>query len=339
MINIFISSNKPYLPGIKVLMYSLKETQTEDFTVYFACYRDKQLEQEVLFFSREIGVNCQIISLEGKIQDTYDKMYSVHHLLRITIECFTRILSPNIFPDTMDRVLWLDTDIVVTKDLSEFYHQSFDDNYIISAHGFCRPKDMYNLFHGHPELVDVNKLNNDRCKETEIKSSVVIFNLELLRTVPTFSLDRLCNILIAEAPLWWCDQSLLSMLCYGAIKYFDKNKVNPDILIGIKYYDKIFPKDIAYECLGVDYDDTEESYDKYSQKVNASYSWRVYENDGLMIHYTNSTKPWDPEVRKYVQGYNDRDNQTWYECEQRMNDFLSNKKTYKSIFNLKKISV
>ena len=339
MINIFISSNRPYLPGIKVLMYSLKETQKEDFTVYFACYRDKPLEEEVLSFSKTIGVNCKIISLEGKIQDTYDKMYSVHHLLRITIECFSRLLSPVLFPD-LDRVLWLDTDIVVTKNLSDFYHQDFEGNYISAAHGYCLVDDITNLLNGYPERANKREIRKDRLDYAEIKSSVVLFNLELLRTVPTFSIDRMCNILLAEAPVWWCDQSLLSTLCYGAIKYFDKNKVNPDILIGVKYYDKIFGDQIAYDCIGVKYDNTPESEKEFQRKVNSCYSWRVFADNGLMIHYTNSTKPWQEDIRKYVQGYEDRDDQTWYKCEERMNKYLSSlsdNASMRSIFNLKKL--
>lgn len=333
MINILVAANRPYLQGIKVLFYSLKETQKEDFTVYFVCYKDKPLEEEVLSFSRTIGVNCKIIQVPDKVQKTFEKMYSVHHLLRITIECFYRILSPVILPKDMNRVLWLDTDIVVTKDLSDFYHQDFEGNYICAAHGFGNPVVMNNLFHGHPELVNPKEIRPHRNDEMEIKSSVVIFNLDLLREVPTFKIDKICDILLAEAPLWWCDQTLLSTLCYGAIKYFDKNKVAPDIVIGVKFYEELFGLEEACNLVMVNEQNPKRKREMLKQRLALFYTWRYVENDGLMIHYTNTTKPWEPYIRKVVQGDNNADNQTWYECEERMNKFLETVKNKNKIFS------
>jgi len=69
-----------------------------------------------------IQVNPDIIT-KGK--DFYQYLYS-----RITSMGMVRILLPEILPDNMDRVLYLDGDILVTSDIAELYNTDLGDKIV-----------------------------------------------------------------------------------------------------------------------------------------------------------------------------------------------------------------
>jgi lipopolysaccharide biosynthesis glycosyltransferase len=44
---------------------------------------------------------------------------------------FYRLFFPKCFPDLKDRILYLDTDTLIVKDLKNFYNSDFENNIII----------------------------------------------------------------------------------------------------------------------------------------------------------------------------------------------------------------
>ena len=45
---------------------------------------------------------------------------------RFSIEIYYRVLAQFLLPQTVDRIMWLDADIVICGTISDFYHQDFE---------------------------------------------------------------------------------------------------------------------------------------------------------------------------------------------------------------------
>ena len=63
------------------------------------------------------------------------------HLKWITRETYFRLLAQEFLPETVERVLYLDVDMVVRGSLKEFYNQDFDGNLLVAccSHEALRP--------------------------------------------------------------------------------------------------------------------------------------------------------------------------------------------------------
>ena len=86
---------------------------------------------------------------------------------------YYRLLAAEFLPETLDRVLYLDPDIIVIRPLEELYHMSFDGNL------FCGATHVRKF---------LTRLNGARLQMPEdapyLNSGVLLINLEELRKRP-----------------------------------------------------------------------------------------------------------------------------------------------------------
>ena len=83
-----------------------------------------------------------------------------------TYTVYFKLLIPIIFPD-FERVIYLDSDTLIFKDLSEMFNLPFNDNYIL-GYPFHTPW-MVTINHKHPKiyinagvlLININKIRRD----------------------------------------------------------------------------------------------------------------------------------------------------------------------------------
>ena len=89
---------------------------------------------------------------------------------RITIESYFRLLLVDLLPTTVKRVLYLDIDIIVNKNLYELYNTDLKDLYLAACPTF-KPMDYQ----------DFVKLSEERAKNCYFNAGVILFNLEKMR--------------------------------------------------------------------------------------------------------------------------------------------------------------
>lgn len=121
--NILIASDDNYVPPASVLIKSLCENCSQKVEIFylFDSLKHRNYKRLVNDVERWGGtIHCIEVN-----DSCFDNVPVCAHF---TKETYFRLLATELLPDTVDRILYLNPDIIVTKDICEFYEQSFVSN-------------------------------------------------------------------------------------------------------------------------------------------------------------------------------------------------------------------
>lgn len=175
---------------------------------------------------------------------------------------YYKLFIPDALPETIDKVLYLDVDIIVLKSLQELYDIRFDNEYFAAV-----PDPFINSM--YPDYLD--KLHIDPKKGGKyFNSGVMLFNLKELRNV--YSVDKALEYIRSNGDDFkFHDQEVLNGLYHDRYIQLDERFNYIAAFRGIV--------DMITYCLGV--------------KKNVIDTLSV-------IHYANATKPWNRDyIGKY----------------------------------------
>lgn len=212
MINVLISVNHAYLPHAQVMLRSLMDNTEESISVYLLNHElnDDDISYLDIWIRSQ---NCIFHTIDVS-QTDLDGLPS--HPGQFSIEMYYRIIAQYILPVDLDRILWLDADIVVLKSLSSFYHQNFDGKCLIVCPDRNGDSDFVN------EIKDRIGIAHDH---VYFNSGVLLLNLLLLRKTYTFS-DIISSIIDIQDRLTYPDQDFLNYIYQGKVKYCDWRRFN-----------------------------------------------------------------------------------------------------------------
>lgn len=168
-INILLAINRKYINHVKVLLYSILESNKEENFEIFIMHRDLTIidEEEIEKFVNQERCKVSFIKIEEqqlKNLPVYQKRYPV--------EIYFRIFAAQYLPQNIDRILYLDTDTLVINSLKELYSMDFEGNYFIAT------------THVGKLLKRFNDVRLDMEKEDKyINTGVMLMNLEALRKI------------------------------------------------------------------------------------------------------------------------------------------------------------
>jgi lipopolysaccharide biosynthesis glycosyltransferase len=250
MINILVTLNSNYIPPLKVLLKSLfVHNKDEQFTIYLIHSELTKQELDLLrFYIEEHGQHFYPIFVKKELFN--DAPVFRHY----SVEMYYRLVAHLFLPDNVDRILYLDPDIVAINPITDFYYTEFDDCLFVAAE------------HEHIARF-VKGINNLRLNTPFAKgyfnTGVLLMNVTLMRKL--VSLKEI----------------------YQFIK---KNKYklilpDQDVLNGL-YWDKIKPVD-SYRY---NYDARFFKFGKISRKIAGDLSW--IKKNTIFIHYCGKDKPW-----------------------------------------------
>ncbi len=201
--NILISVNISYYDAARIMLRSLFHNNINCKIV-------------VYLFHTELGVN-KIKSLRRlaeqnggllhdiKINDEIMKNVPIGNLSK---ETYYRLMAPKLLPVELDRILYLDIDMIVTGDIQEIYQVDFQDNLFMAVRDTSLG-------------VDIIKKNLHMKKESiYINAGVLLMNLNLLRK--EFHLEKALGFAIRfpeRVPC--CDQDVINGLYYDRIGYLN----------------------------------------------------------------------------------------------------------------------
>lgn len=164
--NVLVTLDRNYLKVLRTMLYSLSQSDsTGIFTVYVAhnslTEDDFAALQAVLPRSELIDVPLsEEMFQDAPISDRYPK------------EMYYRLFAAQYLPQELDRILYLDPDLVVINSLRSLYEIDFGDNLFAAA--------------SHIESRTFKNFNRRRLHLSEqaryINSGVMMMNLSLLRT-------------------------------------------------------------------------------------------------------------------------------------------------------------
>lgn len=256
--NILVTINKNYLNILFTMLNSLKtNNKNTDITVYIVS-NDVNDEDLTLFFN-ELKMEYKLIRYKDEILDNAPTSKRYPSVI------YYRLLAANYLPTYLDRILYLDPDLVVLKDLSKLYNMDFKDNYYIGA---SNVKKVLRKF---------NEIKNKAPKDSiYLNNGVLLINLNLLRKRNNLSKEIYDYIVKNKLTLFLPDQDILQAL-YG-------NKV------------------IQVDNLLYNLSDRTINRYNFSHRTNKiDLNW--VDKNCYIIHYFGRNKPWKENYRGILKGY------------------------------------
>lgn len=203
-IPIFFTIDDGYTPFLAVALQSLIENASKNYNYCIKVLHTNVSEEhkkQIKKYECE-NVNIEFVDLSYYIEKVKDKLYTRDYYTNTT---YFRLFLPELYPQ-YDKVVYLDSDIIVVGDISELYNVDMGTNLITAA-----PDDIiqYNkVFQDYAELVvGVAKYQH------YFNAGVLLMNLDQLRKFKFQEkfLYLLGTIKFSVAQ----DQDYLNRLCKG----------------------------------------------------------------------------------------------------------------------------
>ena len=193
--NVLVSSNKDFLMPLEVCLYSLYKNN-RNVNVFFINFSVEEKDLTSIRKTTELFKDCTftVIDLPGVLveklmySDKTSNMIKCLESHNLSIETYGKLLIPYLLPEAIERCLYLDADIIVNKDIYEFYNSDFDDNYVVGLDA-CG----YTIR---------NVINHKK----HFNVGVILFNLSKIRKDALLTLDRVID---------YIDESMTSVKAYS----------------------------------------------------------------------------------------------------------------------------
>lgn len=212
--NVAIAFDEKFIPYAYVMLTSLFENNKHrDITVYML-YQDIPDKALAVFEELEKAYGQSIIAIETNQNSVLENMPLGHQW---TVQVYYRLMLQDVLPESVDRILYLDIDVIVDDKLDKLYDMDFEDKYLIVS------RDMSEKLSG---LVDqqIALLEHHGIAPEEFpyfNSGVMVMNIGKLRQ--DYSFDFFAKDLAAKKEnIAAVDQDLLNDLFFGKVKFVDE---------------------------------------------------------------------------------------------------------------------
>lgn len=246
--NILVTLNSNYLNPLKVMLKSLFiNNSKDDFNIYImhSSLKNEEL-QDIKEAVEAEGNRLHVISMKTEY---FKDAPVVKHYSK---EMYYRLLAFKYLPPEMDKILYMDPDILIINSIRKLYDTDLE-NYLFAA--------------AYHDRVSIKKINRIRLKPYDIEayynSGVLLFNLKLQREIINEKeifdfVDKNKNTLILP------DQDILNALYSKSIKPVNEILYN---------YDPRY-------------------YNYYKLLSNGRYDINYIIYNTAIIHFCGKQKPW-----------------------------------------------
>lgn len=247
--NILVALDSNYVYPLCVMFRSLAKTNPDGHFDIYVAYSSLTGED----FSR---MEAALDGVDAKIHKVVvdDGMFSSAPVLdRLSKETYYRLLIGDILPQDVDKILYLDPDIVINKNLEEFYNIDLTGKVVAAG------PHIYGAF----EKINLLRMCMSK-KSHYINAGVLLINLEEWRK--TVTLQQIFDYITKNIKkLILSDQDVINGMFYDRTLYIDERIYNLD--------EKTFMK-----------------YSRFSVKKRIDLDW-VRKNT-VIIHFNGKLKPW-----------------------------------------------
>lgn len=192
-------------------------------------------------------------------------------------EMYYRILAAKLLPETVERVLYLDPDLVVTDSLLEFYNMPLENCF------FAGVRDRLQDKRTNPYWKELGFTG----KNCYINSGVLLCNLTLLREEQ--NIQDIYDMLKEQGEkLKFPDQDIINVLYEGRIAVAaDRYNLNPNILYFWEYIFYNFAPWVVKKPAIIHY-------------MGEGKPWRVSYNGGLYHYYWKEERKYNPKKKWHM---------------------------------------
>ena len=258
---VVFAANDKFVPMCSTAVQSLLETASPDrFYDLTVLHTDITPYNQMLMkyqVSRYPNFSLRFYNT-ASITEKYKLKANEH----ISVETYYRFLIQDILPD-YDKVLYIDCDLVVTRDVAELYDTDVED-YLLAATYDPDFIGQVNSEKGtYAYAQDTLGLEDPYCY---FQAGVILFNTKNLRSL--YSMHDWLGF--AKQPYRYCDQDVLNKYCKGKVKYLDMSW------------------NVLTNCMGFR---VPQVIAKAPLSIKAAY--HEARNHPYVIHYAGSEKPWN----------------------------------------------
>lgn len=211
IVNLLVTLDSNYIYALTVMLRSLKATNPDTkFDIYVA---HSSLKEED-FKKIEENINENMVIHPIFISEEY--FANAPTLSRISKETYYRLLLGDFLPKSVDRILYLDPDIVILKPLDELYNLDFQ------GHVCAATRHTYSFM----ERVNLFRL---RMKQSThyVNAGVIMVDVDAWRkTITTEQIVQFISDNIKRLKL--SDQDALNIIFEHKILFIDECKFNLD---------------------------------------------------------------------------------------------------------------
>ncbi len=234
MIPIVVSTDDNFINYTLVTIYSIIINTKKKVKIYvFASKLNKKNKIKIKKFEQKHNnLNIEIIEINIK------KIKNLITLPNLPIQTYYRLLIPNYILE--NKIIYLDSDIIVLKDISKLYKINFDNKYILAV------KDLYINKHRKEHLNKINLLKY-------FNAGVLVLNLKKIKNEKLFE-KTIKWIEKNKDKIISCDQDGLNVIFNKKVKFisikwnyapeymYDNKKYNQSIIhyMGAKPWKKRF---------------------------------------------------------------------------------------------------
>lgn len=259
--NIVVSSNENYVKSLKIMLLSLfkNNKKCNIYLLYSNITNDSMDELKILIESN--GCKLMPVFIDKNIFNDFPDMG------RISKEAYYRLLVSDVLPKELDRVLYLDTDILIRGSLENIYKIEFEGNLIAAViDNACDDESDTHL-----KRIGINRPYH------YVNSGVILFNLIEMRKY--VDINDMFSLLSTRDDWIFVDQEILNIYFKGKIKYIDniynfspfygKNEKNKEpIIVHFIGKNKPWNKDYCFRfCF---------EYNSYMRKLGCKEDYKLY---------------------------------------------------------------
>ena len=205
-----LAADENYLPYLKVAINSAIASSPGsnlDIIVLHAGMPDDAIQTFTAQYAGHGNASIRFLDVSGALETSGLSDYK--QTARLPLSSCYRLLLPRILP-AYDKVVYIDVDVAVCRDLGELYATDVGDNWFAAA------KDV--VHNTKPEYLSWAEKWGFTEWDGYINAGILVMNLERFRREPV--LDKL-KAIVMEAAKWNCDQDALNFVCKGAIAPLD----------------------------------------------------------------------------------------------------------------------
>ena len=275
-IPIFTACDDNYMPFLAVTLQSIIENAAQDYIYSFRILHSGVSSdniQKIMNYNRG-NFKIEFVDVRNALKDV---MQRLHTCIYYTQTTYYRLFISNLYPQ-YDKVIYIDSDVVVRGDISELYNIEIGNNLVGAV------TDDYVMTHPYIQPYFTEVLGMKSVKDY-FNAGLIIMNLNQFRE-QKFE-DQIVDLL-NKYKFVVQDQDYLNLICQGKVKYIDpmwnKSPCTPDVkvedikLIHYKLIWKPWHADISYGDEFWKYVEKTE-YNDIIKNIRANYTEAQYQKD------------------------------------------------------------
>ena len=259
-VHVVCATNSGYIMPLSVTLASLVDNfdPQRDLVIHIISNDASDQDRENVRASIELNrPNLDHIEVHWYSYDP-SLLSSVPLLTYFTLDTYSRLLAPLLLPESCEKIIYLDCDLIILKDISELYDSVTDNALIHAAQDIATP------------FVS-NRLGVFDYRERGIPADTVYFNAGVM--VLNFKKWRELNVTQATLDYLAKDGSRIHAQDQGALNalYY-----NDRVLMDLRWNQGF---DIVF-------------FDLWKKAGHSREEWLRLKKDPYIIHYSGVKKPW-----------------------------------------------